>query len=525
MTPSIGKPSFIPGPREAITKSSGRDPFKMLPTVLISKILQPARFEDWSLSLEDILHMRCVNRFFRAFPDIYAGYDNLAIRRLFKKAVESDNHTGAVIPSHFQPKRLTDLRLICLSLQVSDFESVLKLCPHLTSLSIDRGGEEYLRLIATCTKLEKLDILLPPCDSTHMHIHPSDAELSYIAHLPLKNFALTYAPITGSGLGVLRRDMPLESLNLAGCRALLSHEMRSIPTAFLRHLDIRDCSQLNDEALQLLKDVQLEVLHLDELQNITNAGLTFLKDMPLKHITLSSCRQISNPGMANLPKKSLTQLDIDGCTKISDEGILVLVGAPLRVLNMANLPLITDAVAEHLAQMPLEKIMLFLCRKFGDSGLLRLKDRPIIDLDLRHTQVADEGLTHLPRTLRVLSIGEDVFLQRRATPPPPARITDEGMQRLAVLPTLEELTVESLGVTDAGLSHLAAMTLRVIRLECPNLTDRGVALLNRAKLRRLILSRCDEISETFRASLKAQGIYVYPCTLKVVPLSRQWDSV
>ena len=232
--------------------------------------------------------------------------------------------------------------------------------------------------------------------------------------------------------------------------------------------------------------------------------------MPLKHIGLSSCRQISNIGMANLPKKSLTQLDIESCTKIRDEGILSLVGAPLRVLNMSNLPLITDAVAEYLVQMPLEQINLFLCRKFGDSGLLRLKDRPIADLNLRCSQVSDEGLTHLPRTLRVLTIGDDVFWKCSATPRSPARITDEGMRRVAALPALEELRVEgSLGVTDAGLSHLAAMTLRVVRLECPKLTDGGIAQLNHAKLRRLILNGCDKISETFRASLIAQGICVY----------------
>jgi hypothetical protein len=114
-------------------------------------------------------------------------------------------------------------------------------------------------------------------------------------------------------------------------------------------------------------------------------------------------------------------------------------------------------------------------------------------VDLAHCNVTDASLTHLAAMpLQTLSL-ECCY-----------EITDAGLAHLAALP-LQTLILEDCEmITDTGLAHLAALPLQTLNLSCcENITDVGLAHLAALSLQTLNLSFCQNITDVGLAHLAA----------------------
>ena len=116
--------------------------------------------------------------------------------------------------------------------------------------------------------------------------------------------------------------------------------------------------------------------------------------------------------------------------------------------------------------------------RFGDDDLARLVQnygKLIWGLDIRNTNVTDEGLRHLTglSSLEQLVLGNDDLSGSRGIEriqPPTSPITDAGLVHLRDLPRLMSLNVSGLPITDAGLASID---------DLPNL---GALYLSRTKV-------------------------------------------
>ena len=122
--------------------------------------------------------------------------------------------------------------------------------------------------------------------------------------------------------------------------------------------------------------------------------------------------------------------------------------------NSATRKRFTDADLEHL------------------TGLVRDLKRfsELQFLDLRYTQVTDEGLMHLKGLTNLLRLYLD-----------DTQVTDAGLVRLKELTKLQFLFLTDNQVTDEGLVHLKGLTnLRWLLLGNTQVTDEGVQKLQQA---------------------------------------------
>jgi hypothetical protein len=158
----------------------------------------------------------------------------------------------------------------------------------------------------------------------------------------------------------------------------------------------------------------------------------------------------------------------------------------------------------------------------GDEDLGRLVgelgDRAC-ELDLRGTRVTDAGLKHLGGLSRLaaLSLGDGPAAGSAGTPRS-GRITDDGLDEVARLAGLRELTLDSTSVTDEGLARLQPLSgLAVLTLKDNGLRGPGLAHLKGMKLNTLHLEEdaLDEDELRHLAGLvRLQYLMLYRTTLR-----------
>ncbi|GIX04120.1 MAG: hypothetical protein KatS3mg113_1126 [Planctomycetaceae bacterium] len=109
--------------------------------------------------------------------------------------------------------------------------------------------------------------------------------------------------------------------------------------------------------------------------------------------------------------------------------------------------------------------------KIENQHLVFLKPlERIAALNLRGTEVSDEGLQHLAHLKGLVRL----HLEK-------TKITDAGLVHLKGLENLEYLNLYGTAVTDAGLNHLAGLKkLKRLYLWQTQVTDAGVAALKQA---------------------------------------------
>lgn len=329
---------------------------------------------------------------------------------------------------------------------------------------------------------------LQPDDLYQLSIHgsytggakPGDACMQYVAHLTgLRVLDLDLTNVTGTGMKWI-----------AGLRNL-------------RRLTLPD--RMDDAGLAHVATLPaLTGLYFRE-NRVTNAGLKHLAGLQtLEELTLSG-GLITDDGLVHLsqlPRLRYLLLRGDG---FSDAGFVRLQSIPsLRILHLGHLPQTTDAGLAHLSKLAnVEDLTFHWSPNITNEGVRHLAGLPHLrSLDVANSKVTDEGLAYLKgiNTLESLTLPSegisDVGLECVSQLPRLRRLkvsrvyrggssqeqgyyTDKGVRMLARCRLLEELSVGSVGLTDASIEAIATLdNLQDLTLfGCPSVTDEGLKKL------------------------------------------------
>ncbi len=330
----------------------------------------------------------------------------------------------------------------------------------------------------------------------------TDALMPHIAKLSgLKSLVMRYTNVTDTGMKHLAALKSLEELDL--------------PT------------QITDRTLACLGGLtSLRRLYFDMLHGcnqVTDAGLRHVSNLTsLEELALRGER-ISDKGLAHLSElPRLEYLYLYG-THFGDLGMVhVRRMASLRVLVFhEGQAFISDAGLAQIAEIPnLEQLYLDARGDVTDAGLAHLRTlRSLRKLGIPKARVTDQGLAYLSqiRTLERLDLPQDqkgitdkgviclaelpnlkqLHISRIYRTDPSADTeyyTDKALEALATCQGLEELSIGSPGITDAGMEHIARLgRLNKLLLHgCDNVTDAGLAKLTALRsLARLTIFRAN----------------------------------
>ena len=310
----------------------------------------------------------------------------------------------------------------------------------------------------------------------------------------------------------------------------------------LRVLDLRN-TNISSEGIKFIKGMKsLERLTLPD--QITDDGLADVAELrSLKGLYFKKNR-ITNAGLRHLAKlSSLEELELGG-ERIGDAGLAHVAKLPslrylllwgnfsdaglahlknvtsLRILHI-NIKQFSDVGLAHLSDLAeLENLGLHYMENITDQSIIHLKKmRSLKKLDIASSQVTDRGLEYLAqiKTLEHLELPQrdqritDIGLAHLGQLPNLKHLavsemhyafpnmnkewyTDKGLAELAKCRLLEDLSIGSIGITDAGIERIAKLTnLKKLHLfGCVNVTDAGLAKLTSLKsLKDLDISRAN----------------------------------
>lgn len=323
---------------------------------------------------------------------------------------------------------------------------------------------------------------------------PDDGCMTHIAHLTgLKVLTLENTRISARGAESLRHLANLERLGFSG-------------------------SVTDRTMAEIAQLPRLKALYLNK-NRMTNAGLAHLQKLAgLEEFSLGEGR-INDAGLLHLAKlPSLTYLMLQGET-FTDAGIACLKNSPsLKILHLGHMRQLTDTAVAHISEIAtLENLSLHWNENITDSGISHLRKLGNLKmLDIANSQVTVRGVAHLAEIKSIdslwlpgrimndevlsylgqLSNLRELHIAKGWHNDPKNHktyYTDRGLAMLSGLKNLEKLSIGSIGVTDEGMSHIAAFTkLRGLTIfGCP-VTDAGCAkLLALKSLERLNLSHTE----------------------------------
>ncbi|KAF8377761.1 hypothetical protein HHK36_031146 [Tetracentron sinense] len=156
-------------------------------------------------------------------------------------------------------------------------------------------------------------------------------------------------------------SLSLTNVSLRWCKLLTNDAITCLASNIdLRVLDLRDCRNLGDEALQAISALpKLKILLLDG-SDISDMGLAYLRYGAigsLVSLSIRRCKRLTDKCISALFDGSFGQdlqhLDISNLPNLSDKGILFLAKnrVPIIELRMRGCPLIGDTSVIALASM------------------------------------------------------------------------------------------------------------------------------------------------------------------------------
>ncbi|MBN1972192.1 MAG: leucine-rich repeat protein [Sedimentisphaerales bacterium] len=313
--------------------------------------------------------------------------------------------------------------------------SIMPHIAHLTGLkalqlSFTEVNDVGMKYITALKSLEHLET------STQI----TDRGMAYVGQLPSLKFLWVYGPsqVTDAGLQHVSKLTSLEGLALVG-------------------------DLMGDEGLANISNLhRLQFLHL-EGPNFGDHGMIYLTKLKLLkklNFTKGKCF-ISNDGLEQIAQiPNLEELNLETRGDPTDEGLAHLVKLrSLKRLKLTNLHL-TDK---------------------GFSTLSKIKTLEHLELP-GPDSITDTGESSFSSMSNLRSL---VINKSRGAGD---NYTDKSLESLSKCKFIEELTISSPDITDAGLAHLAKLTnLKNLNLTyCDNITNKGLANLAALKSLRVL---------------------------------------
>jgi len=316
---------------------------------------------------------------------------------------------------------------------------------------------------------------------------PDDRCMQHIAGLTgLKVLSLSGTNISSKGLRYIKDFKKLERLyppdRITNAGMAVVAELHSLKGLYFRvnqvaNADLRHLSKLTSlEELELgaVKN-DAGLVHLAKLKSLnylalfgSDAGMTHLKDIPnLRILNIGLPGPITDEGLANLTGcKQLERISLHWNENITDKGASYLATMPsLKMIDLSHAH-ITDAGLAHLAKI--KSLELLNGIAVTDTTLVHLAElKKLRNLNFTGS---DAGLAQLVKLnlplLEELSLGSKL-------------ITDAGMCHLAKLTNLKKLSLSGCPITNKGLAKLATLkSLRSLYLYETKITIGGLSLLN-----------------------------------------------
>ena len=321
-------------------------------------------------------------------------------------------------------------------------------------------------------------------------VKPSDGCLPYIAHLTgLKHLNLGMSGVTDRGLKYIRNLKSLECLYLPDrvTDRGLAH-VAELPSLKRLYIGFIRGSQVTNAGLRHLSKLTL----LEELaltgERMSDSGLVYLRGLPRLEYLFLRGTNFTDRGCVHLKDlPSLRTLSFhEGVAHITDAGLVHISEMPkLESLCLHGMSNITDDGLAYLSKMRSLKKLEIGSSQVTDRGLSYLKEIKTlerIDLPQRNQRITDIGLAHLAElpNLRQLAVSSS---RPRDPKMNKEYYTDKGLEALVRCCNLEELSIGSIGITDAGLEHISKLTnlTKLSMYRCSNVTDAGLTKLTTLK--------------------------------------------
>lgn len=328
----------------------------------------------------------------------------------------------------------------------------------------------------------------------------SEGWMKYIAHLTgLNSLALAVRGLSLVEMESIKALVSLEYLHAPdGLTDAGMAYVAELPSLKGLYFECKD-SRVTDAGLQHLSRLNsIEELYLKG-ERMGDAGLAYLRDLPrLKYLCLYGSN-FTDKGMVHV--KQMPSLRIlsfhESLCRITDAGLAQISQMPnLESLCLHGMRGITDAGAAHLAKMRSLRKLNIGSSQVTDRGLAylaQIKTLEQIELPQDQKGITDAGLVYIGElpNLKALHISRIHFNDPKMNK---EYYTDKGIEALTKCRDLEELSIGSPGITDAGMDQVAKLTnLRNLNLfGCDNVTDKGLARLAELKsLTNLYIAHAD----------------------------------
>ncbi|XP_063159262.1 uncharacterized protein LOC134497509 isoform X2 [Candoia aspera] len=287
--------------------------------------------------------------------------------------------------------------------------------------------------------------------------------------------------ITDHGLSVVQRLPHLQRLNLSACVKLTNNCLQFLKgLSELSHLAL-DQTRVSDRGLaELLLAAPPALSHLSLSQTSVTEDTLRLLPQCVPQLRELSLKQTGITDVSSLRRlEALQRLYLDG-TRVSEASLGALSSHPaLHCLTLSGVHSVDgNRALELVAALPLTRLGLPNRHTVTDVGLAAVcRLAGLLELDLTdYMHITDEGLWPLPRLgrLRRLSLANTL-------------VTDCGLQHLRALQLLEELCLDRLSVSSAGVAHCVVSLphLQVLSLASTAVGD-SVARLGLARCRQLL---------------------------------------
>lgn len=217
----------------------------------------------------------------------------------------------------------------------------------------------------------------------------------------------------------------------------------------------------------------------DLLGKVTEDHFKLLARLPELQILEAKGPEVKDAYLAHVKGlKKLRTIDFNQAD-VGDEGLKHLVDLPLQDINLM-LTNVRDEGVKTLAAIKTIRNMRLIKTKVTDQGVAHLKDHPAIEfLDLQDVNTCGNASLETAATLPKLK-------KLRVYGP---QFTDAGMEHVAKIKSLVELSMEQSGVGDAGFEKIAGLSeLKKISMYGTQISDASLdKLTGLAKLQELEL--------------------------------------